>query len=461
MIDNTQFESTQYQLQQTTNTINSNSYDLEWMLPFFREHCNKNRTLVSDYNEIFLADLSKRLPFKIHRYRTGEDHSTWLIPPKWDVIEAYLADIKGNIIASYNDHPLFLAAYSKSYDGEISKEELLKRVMTREGRPDDFLYQHRLALNFQLRLTDFGLSLPHNIYKNLTDEKYYLKINTKVENGEMLVGEFGLKGKRKHVFSFLAHMCHPGQVNDGIAGVAIGLAVMEILKQRTDLQFSYEFLVMPETFGSAVYISSHEEKIEDYFGCLFIEMPGAGSVLTFNHSRNGKLYFDLLLKHVVESNYQETSEYKFHRGMGNDELNFDWPAVGVPGLAMYWSRFKEYHTSGDSPDRIEMEKLTIYLKTLMSFIDILERDYIPRFTQRVQIYQTRFNLYIDAFNQPELYHKVTDLLFMIDGEKTLFEVTRDLSISFDEAYNYLEQYFKLGFLEKKEIPIEKYKRSLI
>lgn len=125
----------------------------DWILPFIEDLCPKNRTLVSADNYYCLERIHEKFPIKIHRYPTEADYDTWLIPPQWDVVEAYLSDGE-NILASYEDHPLFLAPYSRNFEGWISKEELLKHTVFDKNNPDAFFYQHRLALNFQLRLKD-------------------------------------------------------------------------------------------------------------------------------------------------------------------------------------------------------------------------------------------------------------------------------------------------------------------
>ena len=70
----------------------------------------KNRTIVSrDYEEA-VALLASEIPLEIHRYPSGADYGTWIVPPQWDVIKAELTD-GAEVIASYRDHPLFLAPY--------------------------------------------------------------------------------------------------------------------------------------------------------------------------------------------------------------------------------------------------------------------------------------------------------------------------------------------------------------
>ncbi len=440
--------------------ISISNHDSSWMKSVIAELCNLNRTIVSKDNALCLKKISEIIPLKIHKYPTGKDYSTWEIPPQWDVEEAYLSD-GDNIIASYEEHPLFLAPYSIDFDGWVTKEQLMENTTTKHDCPDHFFYQHRIAANYKLRLKKWGISLPFNRVKALNKDKYYLKIKTKVSDGHLMIGESFLPGKQNKIFSLLSHLCHSGQANDGLAGIAACVEIMRRLKKRKNRKFNYQMLIMPETFGSAVYLSDNQEKLHDYLGVLFLEMAGAGKTLTFNNSRRSNTYFDKLLHYVVKNEGSSYKQYDFHRGIGNDELNFDWPAIGIPGLAIYWDEFPQYHTSADTPELIDESKLLRIVDVVMSFIDVLELDFVPCYKQKIPIYQSRYDLYVDAFMEKELYQNVTDLLFGIDGKKTLFELVLNLDISFWEAMDYIEKYVSLGFIAKGEVPLERYRDNLV
>lgn len=441
--------------QMTTNKTREN----DWLLPFIKDLFPKNRTLVSADNYYCLERIHEKFPITIHRYPTGRDYDTWLIPPQWDVVEAYLSDGE-KLLATYTEHPLFLAPYSKNFEGWISKKELLEHTVFDKNNPGSFFYQHRLATNFQLRLKNWNISLPYNMVKSLDKEKYFVKIKVKISSGDLCVGEGLLPGTVKKTIALLTHLCHPEQANDGLAGVGCGLEIMRRLSKIENRHFTYQLLVMPETFGSAVYLSDNISKLDNYLGVLFLDMPGAGTRLAFNSSRKGKLYFDFLLHYLAAKVDPDYVHYKFHRGMGNDELNFDWPAIDIPGLAVYWDGFPQYHSSADRPEIIDLNKIEIMVKFVMDMIGIIEDDYIPVYTQKIPIYQSRYDLYVDAFEERELYHKCTDLLFRIDGRKSVFEITRTLGISFYQAREYLEKFVALGFVKKERLPFNKYQENL-
>jgi len=420
------------------------------MMDLIRELYRFNRTIVSADNRKMLARLSEFLDFNIHEYPSGTDYQTWPVPPQWDVKEAYLSDGE-KVIASYDEHPLFLVPYSKSFDGWVTKDELLGHIRAGPNRPDDFIYDHRIAADHQRRLKDWGLSLPYNRVQALRKGKYYVKIDVSVSEGAALVGEYKLKGQEKDTFALLSHTCHPGQANDGLAGVVVGMEIMRRLSSRAGQnRFTYQLLAMPETFGSAYYLANNVSTFRDYIGALFLETPGAGTVLTRNLSRVGNLYIDAVLESVVAKikNVPQNC-LPFHRGLGNDELNFDWPGVGIPGLSLYWDGYDEYHTSADSPDLIEQEKLETIISVVIGLIDVLENDYVPTLTQEIPVYQTRYDLYIDAFKNRDSYLNATDVLFAIDGNKSLFEITYGKGIPFWPMQEYLEGFYRLGFIEKK------------
>ena len=112
-----------------TDSINPlekvNELPFEDLLGFIERNYRKNRTIVAEDISGILDDLEivGGLKIKRHKYATGEDYSTWIIPPQWDVKEAWLKDNKGNMIASYEDHPLFLCPYSIPIHKKIPKEE--------------------------------------------------------------------------------------------------------------------------------------------------------------------------------------------------------------------------------------------------------------------------------------------------------------------------------------------------
>lgn len=132
-------------------------------------HYLKNRTIVSNSINEIIADAADYIGIQpvIHRYPTGSEFGTWDIPPRWDVREAWLKDEKGNVIASYKDHPLFLAPYSAPFSGRVSLDVLREHVSIHPTRRNAFFYEHRLAYHAQMRLKDWQITLPADVFESI------------------------------------------------------------------------------------------------------------------------------------------------------------------------------------------------------------------------------------------------------------------------------------------------------
>ena len=176
------------------------------LLEFIKRNYMKNRTIVTKDIPGILDDIEGVTNLEVirHRYPTGDDCSTWIIPPQWDVKEAWLKDKDGKIIGSYDDHPLFFCPYSCSVHKTISKEELLPHINVEPKQPDAYSYNWRYASDYRLRLKAWGISLPENVLKGMGQGPFEIFADVEVKDGEMLVGEICLPGESDETFIFLS-----------------------------------------------------------------------------------------------------------------------------------------------------------------------------------------------------------------------------------------------------------------
>ena len=68
------------------------------LLEFIKRNYMKNRTFVTKDIPGILDDIESVTNLEVirHKYATGDDCSTWIIPPQWDVNQAWLKDKDGN-----------------------------------------------------------------------------------------------------------------------------------------------------------------------------------------------------------------------------------------------------------------------------------------------------------------------------------------------------------------------------
>ena len=421
---------------------------------------NKNRTWVSQDLQDCIDVLGQEIPLTVHRYPSGSEYGTWNIPDEWNVIKAELTDGE-RVLASYADHPLFLAPYSCAFTGWVGREELMAHVETAPNTPDAFSYAYRLSSDYRRRLKEWIITLPHNMALELDQSQYFVDIQVETKPGNMLVGESTLQGRDNYTFAFLTHLCHPGQANDGLAGVAVGVEVMKRLKQEfPESNHSYQLLIMPETVGSSVYLADNDHLIESYLGSVFIEMPGIRSPLSLKLTRRGNTYLDRVLNHAITERGSDFTTCGFREPWGNDECVFDSAGVGIPGASIQRYPFQWYHTSGDNLDITDEACLEEVIDILVDAVRVMESDFIPVPRQKVPVYLTRYDLYADAENdrvEHDINLGVTDLLW---SGMSAFDIANRLGAPYQRVQKYLTRYLELGLIDAGPITPDYFRQAL-
>jgi aminopeptidase-like protein len=419
-----------------------------WTLePLLRALVPLNRTIVSDDMEkaADLLDQSVGFPARRYRYPSGQEYGSWIVPPSWNVKEAYLSDGK-NRIASIQDHILFLAPYSIPFEGWITREDLVRNHLIVSDRLDDaFVYQHRLAYDFQKRLQQWQISLPRNLLASMRLERYFVKIDVEVKPGALNVLEYTAVGETDEpAVAFLAHLCHPGQANDGLSGVLAGAALIRRFSARPH-RFTYKLLVLPETIGSAVHVVAQNLSPRQFFCAAFLETMGSGERLYLKRSRTGAHPVDLVLNSLAREN-SELGIHSFHEGYGNDELVFDFPNVGIPSIGVQYYPYPEYHTSRDDADLIDWDRWTRSVDLTEELFRRLEQDRPIELTYPGPPYLSRYRLYADAVTEKTRFRQNAKLLSLCDGCHTLLQICEETGIPFPEAARFFQALDREGLL---------------
>ena len=412
----------------------------------------KNRTIVTSDIASCMEILAGVYSLHLHRFPTGNEYQTWPIPPEWNVIKAILKD-GDKVIASYDESMLFLAPYSTSFTGTISKNELIEHIYTKPEKPDSFLYEFRLAYNSQMRLKDWRITLPYERVEALSGGPFYVDIKVETKPGEMLIAETSHAGSDSSWFTFLSHYCHIAQANDGLAGVAVMFETIKRIKQKYPKpKHGYKALAMPETIGSSVYVATHEDEIDATIGAVFSEMGGAEAGLQLVYSRRGDTYIDRVFLHVLQKRDKlPCRTIPFRRGWGNDELVFDAPGVGVPVVSLDRHPFDAYHTHFDNMELVKADRLEEMVEILMDVVDVLEADYIPKPKNRVPIYLSRYNLYADWTFRRDQYDINILILDSLWSGLSVLDIALKNNLEVDEVFNYINSFAELDLIETASV----------
>jgi len=420
------------------------TFDFKDLMAFVSETYLKNRTIVTADIEKIFSNIEEKtgLGIKRHKFPTGDESSTWIVPKQWDVKEAWLKDGEGKNIASYDDHPLFVSIYSKGIDTVISKEELLEHVHSEPKQPDAYAYNWRYAMDYKLQLKDWGISLPQNVVDKLEDDQYRIKIDIESKDGEMLIGEIEKKGKTDNTIMFLSDYCHPGQVNDSYSGLIVFLKVMGELLKGEETLFNYRMLIMPETIGSAFYLTKNKKYLKNIKGAIFSEMVGWGEEWFIKKTRRGNAYLDLVTLDC-QKKFPELKTGSFYELIGNDEYMFDSIQAGIPSISVQKNPFIEYHTSNDKPSKVKIANLEFAEKIIMHIIFIIENDRIYKFKHITPFWMTRFNLYADDQHEPEDFMTRLKIVYdLLDGKNSILDISIKLKIEFSKVKEFIDLMFE-------------------
>lgn len=430
------------------------------MIEIIKKLLLKNRTIVSNDASICMDILSEKYQLKLHKYPTNNEYQTWPIPPEWNPRKAVLLD-GDKVIASYDESPLFLAPYSLPFSGSVTREELIKHTYTNPAKPDAFCYEFRLAYNYQRRLKEWRISMPHERLLALSEGPFHVEIDVEVKSGNLIIAESSCEGSNGYWFTFLAHYCHVAQANDGLAGVAVMLeAIKRIKKNHPNPKYGYKALLMPETIGSSVYAATHEDELDNTIGAVFSEMGGADSPLQLVFSRRGDTYIDRVFLHVLRKQGKLPCRFvPFRKGWGNDELVFDAPGLGVPVVSIDRHPFEAYHTHHDNMELVKLDKLEDVVDILTGVVDMLEQDYIPRLRNRVPVYLTRFDLYSDWTNQRDQYDINILLLDNLWSGLSVLDIALKHNLDVDMVREYIQKFAENDLIDPIDITPE-YSRTI-
>jgi len=417
-----------------------------WRLP---------RDIVSDGYDAALQALATQVPMQIHEYPTGTECWSWLIPEKWTCHDARLETIDGRVLFSYRDNPLHAVSYSLPFNGIVSREDLFSHLHTHprldDATPFIFKYYER----------DWGLCCSKVLKDSLNDERYRVVIDSEFSVGSLKVGECVVRGASDETFVLCAHLCHPAMVNDDLSGVVVGMQVMQELLKRKGLRYTYRFLILPETIGSVAYLSHNMHLVPQMVGGLFLEMLGLNNPHALQLSFDGNTEMDRCLSRVLSESSPDAWIGAFRTVVGNDERQFNGPGVRVPVLSLSrvlrertngWPYYPEYHSSHDTPELAPEPRLAESRDLVLSMIDAVEKNEIPVNLFQGELFCSRYGLHIDAYSNPEGNRAFFDILFLIDGTRSVHEIARICGISLEAVRSVLNELSTRGLVAFAPLP---------
>jgi len=413
-----------------------------------------NRAFVTDDYQACLDYIdANELPLDYHEFQSGHEvWDSWVVPQKWTVNHAYI-EADGERILSFDDHPLHLIAYSDSFEGRISREQLVDHVHTDSDDPDAIPWHY--TLNYRPWKSEWGFCASQRFVESLDRDEYYVSIDTTFEDDVMTVAEHHLPGASEDTIVVMAHLDHTGMANDDLSGVAAGVELLQRLRDREDRTYSYKLLLVQERLGSAAYLERFAEEVENFVCGVFLEMLGNDNRLVLQRTFTGDTKLDAVAEHVFEVEVDSGAVGEFLSYIGNDELMLEAPGYEIPTISVNRFPYPEYHTHFDDPTIISEEQLEDAVTSVETIIDILENDFVPirEFSGIPSLANPKYDLYLtseavdDDVGRDEAIGEFRTRVFRtLDGDLSAFDIARQFGLEFEFVRSYLREFEEKGLI---------------
>jgi len=257
--------------------------------------------------------------------------------------------------------------------------------------PDAHAYQSIWPTAKQLDNVTFGFSLSKrqgNQLRALLAKGKTVKLKAKVDaqlfpgNTDVVTATIQGKQKPNEEIFLVAHLCHPKQsANDNASGsgslLEIARTIMTLINSGKIPQpaRTIRFFWVPETLGTAAYLSHHEDTFNRFIAGINLDMVGQNQELcksTLNLDRTPDScpsYLNDYVYSLIEQSIKEfdsvtvfgsSSTFRYNTTTfsgGSDHAEFTNSTVAVPCVMLIQWPDLYYHTSMDTIDKVSEDSL--------------------------------------------------------------------------------------------------------
>ena len=387
-----------------------------------------NRSLTGEGNRKTIKYFQKLNPeFKVIKFRSGKKVYDWGIPEEWDIKEAYIQHQSGRRFAEFKKNNLHLVGYSMPINKFLKKKELLKKIFTQKNQPNAIPY----VTSYYDK--NWGFCMSENQKKKLPNGKYKVLIDSKFKKGNLEVIHSVIKGKTKKEIFFSSYFCHPSMANNELSGPVLLNALMLYIKSKYKKpQYSYRFVLLPETVGSIAYISKFKSILKKNVICGYVlTCVGDERAYSLVHTPQENSLSDKALKSALY-NKKNFKEYSF-KYRGSDERQYCYPGVDLPVCSFSRSKFyPEYHTDKDNFKVVTEKGLEQSFQVIKNIIDVFENGLYPKNIYICEPQLGKRNLYTAKISKKDIYKEELytrkHILSYADGKRSIFDISNLLKI---------------------------------
>jgi aminopeptidase-like protein len=115
-----------------------------------------------------------------------------------------------------------------------------------------------------------------------------------------------------------------------------------------------------------------------------------------------------------------------------------------PGHAEF--PYREYHSSEDTPDRVPPGALEASRDLVLAMLREFDAAEIPINRYAAEIFCSRFGIHVDAYRDPAGNKALFDVLFLIDGSRSVATIAEQCGVPIDTVRGIVAQLRQHGLL---------------
>ena len=115
----------------------------------------------------------------------------------------------------------------------------------------------------------------------------------------MDIGVKTLKGKKKKIVLISSYLCHPSMANNELSGPLVMIGLYNYLSKLKDRNFTYTFLINPETIGSLCFLKKFKNTLrKNLFTGFVLTCLGGKRKLSYKITKNEKNFLDKIFQNL-------------------------------------------------------------------------------------------------------------------------------------------------------------------
>lgn len=396
---------------------------LQNLFKFDRQLLGEGYDNALQYIKFLLTEL------KIIEIPSGTKVGGWTVPDEWILKDGWVK-FNGEKIIDYQKNPLSVIVGSLNISRIVDLEELKAHLHYSEDMPN------ATPFTYKFYEKTWGFSVPYNQVKEpnteavgitkedgtqfipktkdkLKEGQYEVFINSEYKPGKMKLGVHTIKGKSDREILLFAHLDHAHQANDNLSAVVCLIDLANKIKA----DHTVKIIFCPETIGSIAYV--HTQDISKIDFMIAVDICGNTNSILLQKSFNPEDKINRVAHLASHSLLQDIRKGVFRSTIGSDEYVFNDPLVGIPGIMLSTWPYREYHTSEDTPEKIDYQSIENTGKMILKIIEIWEQDFIPKREVKGPLMRSKYGVQSSS--------KQTNLMwdyfwYSIDGKRSLAEL---------------------------------------